>query len=386
MQPQTVSEVITQHYVNSPLKLNSEFKPRKKFGSLQCDIDDTIEQDETPTYVDLVFEGIGAINSYFREKLSVVRKNVALIYQLDKIKGPVDEISRNFRISGVTRRQLEEATEWALKHYQLNVGLEDFSRVDLPNLGIRFIFNTGNFDYPVKRLVGHYNIKVERMYYSRIVYSNDTEDGVIVEIIPNVLWNKQAVNELIAQNFGLPHQALITMAESPKYEKYLPIISGLAIWVDPEANKFPVSSRVNLYKPRARKNMRELTQNLANWEISLINRLRETENFQEKVLVAIEEIKRNESELESDDSTQIAQASLRIANESKKLLERVKRHNPSTAERMERYIYIITAEVKTETRKSYAHKLISEVESTFAEYYKTEELRKEIDRIKWMSR
>jgi len=382
MQPQTVSEAIIQHYVNSPKRISSEFKPRKKSGFLLSDLDETVEQEGTPTYVDIIFEGIGDINPYFGEKLPVVRKNIGLMYQSGRIRGPMDDVSRDFRISGVTRGQIKKVTESGLEKYQLNVGLKDFARVDLPNLGIGYILNTGNLDYPVEKLVRHHDINIDRMYYSRIAYSNETDDGIVVEIIPNVLWNKQFANELVADNFGLPHQALITIAESPKYEQYLPMISGLAIWVDPEAAKFPVPSRVNLYMPKAKRNMRELTPPLGHWEIALENHLLETQDFQEKVVATIEEIKKNESDLEADDIAKAARASIRIADESQKLLERARRHSPYIAVRMERCIYIINADAGIETRKSYARKLITEIGSSFAEYHGIEGLRKEIDRIK----
>ena len=382
MQPQTVSEVIMQHYANSPLNLELELKPKLRRGFILSDLDQTIEQEDTPPYTDLIFERVGAINKYFGEKLPVIKKNIGLAYQLEKIRGPVDEISRDFRISGVTRRQIKKVTKWALKKYHLNVGMPEFTRTDVPNLKIGYILNTGNFDYPVYELVGHYQLKIDKIYCSRLVYSNETDDGVVTEIIPNILWNKQAVNQTVAENFGLPHQALITIAESPKYEKFLPILSGLAIWVDPEAYKLSVPSRINIYQPKARRNMRELTRNIANWQISAINSQIETKKFQENVVAAIDEIKGNEKYLESQDSTEVEKASLRIANESKILVERMKRHNPSTAERMIRYIHIITADTKTETRKSYGRKLISEVESSFAESIDTKELMEEIKKIR----
>lgn len=252
MLPQTREEILIQHYVNSPQNLESAFIPENAEGIFSSDLDDVWEEENR--YIDLFFERLGVENPEFGRRLPETYQDIATVYKNRKIYEPMSRIERRFTICDVTRGQINSTSEWAIDHYKWDPMLGEFANKGLEGLGLKFRWNTGHFEYPMQLLTMRAGLDMKILAYSnysKLRYNKQGDDGVVVGIYPNVLWNKQAFNELKAREMGLEKHFVITLADSPRLEPFFPIYSGLAIWVTPEAHEVPVESHVNLYLPEA---------------------------------------------------------------------------------------------------------------------------------------
>lgn len=380
MLPKTYQEILTQHYVNCQINLYSEFQIEKYFhsGIFIADVDDTLEAEKTLRLIDLLFERLGSddINPEFGMQLPEIRQDIAAMYQTRYISAHVKRMSERFKQTKVTRKQFEEASRWAVEHYQINPTFRKFVEEDLPSLGFEFLINTGNFEYTMQYLAGKIGLPLEVLKCSTIRYRKEGDEEYVEEIYANVLENKQTVNRNEAAERGLSQNMIVTLAESPKFEPDFAIYAGLAVWVDSSARKVPVESKVNLYIPEARKDLTKITAKLKNWRIGLTDSLLDSMEMEKEIIKAIKKVKIYETDLESKNELLIRQASERMALESRKFLGRIRRHRPREAERMEGYLQLLSLQQTHSRQRFYTYKLLKIIKETIAEYYNTEELEK----------